>query len=292
MQAVFDGSKTSYDFIGDVHGHHALLADLLVGLGYEDISGCYKHPEARKAVFVGDLINRGPDSEATLSLVRRMHEEGQALPILGNHEFRIIQEFVRFGKIEDRRIAPHLEWIRSWPLFLDLPDVRAVHAAWHFSSISILKDARLDDDEFVEETWNKNSARRQAVEKILYGLKVSLPQELDMLDRFGIKRIKGRVRWWEPPTNKSFADYLLSPMFPAPADHYPPAQEVREIEPYLFPQPPVFMGHYCLPPNIPKISGQVVCLDGCVTCDKVLWAYRWEGEKKPVENQLLSFPPS
>ena len=290
MSPLSDSRKIHYDIIGDVHGHLNLLENLLLTLGYQNKKASYSHPEGRKALFVGDLINRGPNVLGVLSLVREMHEEGNALVTIGNHEFRVIQELVNFGKIENDKIAPHMNWIRSWPLFLELPELRAVHAAWHFSSISKLKNARLDDDGFIAKTLNKTAPEKLAIDRILYGIKVSLPKKIEMVDRFEIQRQKGRVRWWESPSEKSFADYLFSPMYPSPSDLYPKGEEVREIEPYEFPEKPVFVGHYCLPPNIPKVNGQVVCIDGCVTCDKILWAYQWNGEKRPTTRNLVSYP--
>ena len=50
------------DFIGDIHGHADKLEELLVKLGYVKVNGAYSHPE-RKALFVGDYIDRGPKIE-------------------------------------------------------------------------------------------------------------------------------------------------------------------------------------------------------------------------------------
>ena len=58
------------------------------------------------AVFVGDLINRGPDTEGVLHLVREMYEQNQSLVAIGNHEFRVVQESVRFGKLENKTAQP------------------------------------------------------------------------------------------------------------------------------------------------------------------------------------------
>ena len=110
-----------------------------------------------------------------------------------------------------------------------------------------------------------------------------------MRDRFGIIRKKGRIKWWSDPENKTFSEYLLSPMYPSPDNLFPLPEEVKNVEPYPINDKPVFFGHYCLPPEIPKINGSTVCLDGCVTCDKKLWAYQWQGEK-PRSPNMISFP--
>ncbi|MET9100725.1 polynucleotide kinase-phosphatase [Streptomyces antibioticus] len=71
-----------FDIIGDIHGCSAELEALLGKLGYAD----GVHPEGRQAVFVGDLVDRGPDSPAVLRRVMAMVKSGDALCVPGNHE--------------------------------------------------------------------------------------------------------------------------------------------------------------------------------------------------------------
>ncbi|MFD5473900.1 polynucleotide kinase-phosphatase [Streptomyces sp. NPDC127105] len=71
-----------FDIIGDIHGCSAELEALLAKLGYADGT----HPEGRTAVFVGDLVDRGPDSPGVLRRVMSMAESGDALCVPGNHE--------------------------------------------------------------------------------------------------------------------------------------------------------------------------------------------------------------
>ncbi|MYU05053.1 polynucleotide kinase-phosphatase [Streptomyces sp. SID8366] len=71
-----------FDIIGDIHGCSAELESLLGKLGYVD----GVHPEDRTAVFVGDLVDRGPDSPGVLRRVMSMVESGRALCVPGNHE--------------------------------------------------------------------------------------------------------------------------------------------------------------------------------------------------------------
>jgi hypothetical protein len=51
---------TAYDVIGDVHGHFDKLAELLLKMGYTRRAGSFVPPSGRQAIFVGDLIDRGP----------------------------------------------------------------------------------------------------------------------------------------------------------------------------------------------------------------------------------------
>ncbi|MEU5111108.1 polynucleotide kinase-phosphatase [Streptomyces longwoodensis] len=71
-----------FDIIGDVHGCASELEALLGKLGYVDGA----HPGGRTAVFVGDLVDRGPDSPGVLRRVMAMVKSGNALCVPGNHE--------------------------------------------------------------------------------------------------------------------------------------------------------------------------------------------------------------
>lgn len=74
-----------FDIIGDIHGCRSELETLLTELGYED----GHHPEGRTAVFVGDLVDRGPDSPGVLRRVMAMVAAGDALCVPGNHENKL-----------------------------------------------------------------------------------------------------------------------------------------------------------------------------------------------------------
>ncbi len=82
-----------FDLIGDVHGCYDELVALLRALGYT-IGGTREQPEVvapagRKAVFVGDLVDRGPDSPGVLRLVMHMVGNGTALCVPGNHDVKL-----------------------------------------------------------------------------------------------------------------------------------------------------------------------------------------------------------
>ncbi len=86
-----------FDVIGDVHGCRAELEALLGQLGYEisrDAAGRAVdavHPAARTAVFLGDLVDRGPDTPGVLRLVMGMVASGHALAVPGNHEAKLVR---------------------------------------------------------------------------------------------------------------------------------------------------------------------------------------------------------
>ena len=78
-----------YDVIGDIHGYADRLQLLLTRLGYRESHGNWKHP-TRTAVFLGDFIDRGPEQPRTVAMVRAMVENGDAIALMGNHEFNAI----------------------------------------------------------------------------------------------------------------------------------------------------------------------------------------------------------
>jgi protein phosphatase len=86
-----------FDVIGDVHGCLSELATLLVRLGYETTSdelgrpAGARHPAGRRAVFLGDLVDRGPDTPGVLRLVIAMVKDGSALCVPGNHEAKLLR---------------------------------------------------------------------------------------------------------------------------------------------------------------------------------------------------------
>ncbi|HZZ96670.1 MAG TPA: polynucleotide kinase-phosphatase [Jatrophihabitantaceae bacterium] len=85
-----------FDVIGDIHGCRAELETLLAELGYaiaRDDEGRAidaQHP-TRRAVFVGDLVDRGPDTPGVLRLVMGMLGAGNALCVSGNHEAKLLR---------------------------------------------------------------------------------------------------------------------------------------------------------------------------------------------------------
>lgn len=87
-----------FDIIGDIHGCHEEAVALLHKLGYE-FSECQTgptalHPAGRKAVFVGDLVDRGPDTPAVLKLVMNMVRSGSAHCVAGNHDVKLARKLL------------------------------------------------------------------------------------------------------------------------------------------------------------------------------------------------------
>jgi protein phosphatase len=82
-----------FDVIGDVHGCADELESLLALLGYAvGETGTWSHPEGRKAVFVGDLVDRGPRVPDVLRIVMAMVQADAAIAVPGNHDLKLVRK--------------------------------------------------------------------------------------------------------------------------------------------------------------------------------------------------------
>src|SRR5262249_8382423 len=79
-----------FDIIGDVHGCRTELEALLTRLGYDLRE--LRRPDGRKAVFLGDLVDRGPDTPGVLRMVMATVESGAALCVPGNHDVKLMRK--------------------------------------------------------------------------------------------------------------------------------------------------------------------------------------------------------
>ena len=110
-----------FDVIGDVHGCRAELEQLLDTLGYgieRDADGQAvdaSHPGGRRAVFVGDLVDRGPDTPGVLRLVMGMIESGNALCVCGNHENKLVRALRGRNVTVSHGLAETLEQLACQP---------------------------------------------------------------------------------------------------------------------------------------------------------------------------------
>ena len=80
-----------FDIIGDIHGCYDELVALLQELGYSQPQGLWRHPEGRKPVFLGDLVDRGPDTPGVLRLVMSLVQAGLAWCVPGNHDVKLLR---------------------------------------------------------------------------------------------------------------------------------------------------------------------------------------------------------
>lgn len=108
-----------FDLIGDIHGCRDELVVLLDRLGYT-VGGTREEPqvtapEGRKAVFVGDLVDRGPDSPGVLRLVMHMVGSGTALCVPGNHDVKLQRKLAGRDVRVTHGLAETLEQLTAEP---------------------------------------------------------------------------------------------------------------------------------------------------------------------------------
>ncbi|HEY7309981.1 MAG TPA: metallophosphoesterase [Gemmataceae bacterium] len=216
------------DIVGDVHGEMEALHGLLHQLAYLSDG---THPEGRRLVFVGDLVDRGPDSPAVVELVRRLVEQERAQCVLGNHELNILLGSRKPDNIwffhhapdegqrrEERPEVPAdertredmLRFFAALPLALERPDMRVVHAAWDDAMIAaarratradeLHRDSRRDIDATVERRGLRDRieirlARQNEnpVKFLTSGPEARAEQPFEAMGKI---RNESRVAWW------------------------------------------------------------------------------------------------
>ncbi len=291
-----------YDIIGDIHGYGDALEGLLTTLDYRRTGAVWRHP-TRTAVFVGDLIDRGPHQRRVVDTVRAMVEDGAAYCILGNHEYNALAWATEradgrghLREHHDRHHRQHrafldayagdaqayrqaLAWFMRLPLWLDLGPLRIVHACWDAATLEALAPALTPKRTLTEHSLHagadESTATFRHLETVLKGPEMRLPEGVVYHDGEGTRRSRMRVRWWErgPHTLRTAG------MVPhAVAQSLPPDRRVDlPVEPYAAEAPPVFFGHYWLSGPPAPLTVNAVCTDYSVAGGGLLAAYRWDG---------------
>jgi hypothetical protein len=300
------------DVIGDLHGQHDQLVSLLLRLGYSERGGTWSHPD-RTAVFVGDLIDRGPKQLETVEIVRSMVKSGSAKCILGNHEFNAIAwvtpdpdrpgHFLRDhhapGNREQHqafldvvegtpRQKEITDWFRTLPLWLDLGGLRVVHACWHQESMDVLSPVLRPDHTLTDEAVLLGSRKGhpvfEALEVVCKGPEVALPSGVSYEDKGGKVRHDVRVRWWQDDLS-TYRKAAIGP--PGAMAMIPDIPLPEEWKGHPYSGPPVLFGHYWFTGTPEVISPRFACLDYSVAHGGPLVAYRWDGEAGLTSEKLL-----
>lgn len=302
-------TATGYDIIGDVHGCAHTLEKLLLKMGYEQYEGVFKHPQ-RIAVFLGDIVDRGPRIRESLHLVKAMTDAGAAHCIMGNHEYNALgyttlapsdfgREHLREHTARHNRLIAEtleqfasypeewrmfLQWFRTLPLFLDFGSFRVVHACWDQALISrfqeLYPDGQLSDELLIESSKHGTFAY-DLFDRLLRGTSLPLPEGGAIKGRDGYTRNEFRTKFWSVKP-QTFRDVVFQPD-PLPDDVQSTPLTSRELEKLRFYQPslpPVFVGHYWLQGKPKPLCENVACLDYSAVKFGRLVAYRFDGEQR------------
>ncbi|WP_417686960.1 metallophosphoesterase [Pseudidiomarina gelatinasegens] len=316
MSGTTRAASRGFDIIGDIHGCANTLVHLLEQMGYRKINGVYQH-RRRQAIFIGDIIDRGPRIREALHLVRDMVEHGSARMVMGNHEYNALGYCTRArpgsGKkwlrehnarhdrliretLEQFEHYPHewndfLEWFYTVPLFIEEAHFRVVHACWDGDLISKFKQSQggaCIDEDFLHASAALESFAGQVMDTLLRGTDLRLPEGMAITGRDGYVRQFFRTKFWanEPRT---YADVVFQP------DPLPAEVACRSLEPheraqlisYPLSELPVFVGHYWMEGKPAPITPNVACIDYSAVKYGKLVAYRMDDERELSRDKFV-----
>lgn len=294
-----------YDIIGDIHGQADKLIGLLEQLGYQNNGKYFSPPENHRAMFIGDLVDRGEQEVKTLEIVFAMIDADVADCIMGNHEYNALAfatlnqttndgSYLRPHKPSNVKqheafmaeipfgSEKHKYWLSRFyelPLWIETEHACFVHACWDKDSMMILEPYLNDDNTLtpsgLQATGQKRSEAYEALERVLKGVEAPLPRDVYILDKSGTKRYKVRVKWWlNNLRNRQVHEIARVPSSDIEfLANLPSKQAKVSIDYALKTKKPVFIGHYWLTGTPDILSNQVVCTDysagidsGYLTC--------------------------
>ncbi|MFJ4371300.1 metallophosphoesterase [Pseudomonas japonica] len=299
----------SFDLIGDVHGCAHTLERLLDSLGYKRQGGVWRHAQ-RQALFLGDIIDRGPRIREALHIVHDMVEAGQAHCIMGNHEYNALgwttpapagsgKTFVRehtprHARLIDETLtqfAQHpgdwhdfLGWFYQLPLFVDAGRFRLVHACWDAQVIDSLRQQYpqgLIDEAFVQASAQPDTFAHLACNRLLRGTDMRLPDGLTLTGGDGLTRAFFRTKFWEEDP-QTYGDIVFQPdALPAEVASAPLSHSQKNaLLRYAEDEPLLFVGHYWRSGKPVPIRANLACLDYSAVLYGKLVAYRLDEETR------------
>ncbi len=296
-----------YDLIGDVHGCALSLELLLQKLGYSRKAGVYQHPQ-RQAIFLGDIVDRGPRIREALHIVRDMVDGGHAQIVMGNHEFNYLSyltpgrsdsgmEYLRTHNRRHLRIlsetleqfANHpqdqkdfLQWIMEMPLFLDYEQFRVVHACWsqlHIDRFVSVQGGNQIDEDYLHRSAHYGTAEWETMDRLLRGTHLKMPNNEIMVSKDGYKRHFFRTKFWADKP-QYYIDVVFQPdPLPEHVARMPLSeQDYKDLLYYSDAEPLLFVGHYWCDGEPRPVASNVACIDYSAVKFGKLVAYRLDQE--------------
>ena len=300
-----------YDVIGDIHGHADKLVGLLNKLGYtlktnpSNQQTYYAPPAGHRAMFIGDLIDRGTQELTTLQIVFAMLDANVADAVMGNHEYNALayatldshatdNSYLRVHNQTHTRqheaflaeipfgSKTHQYWLNRFyelPLWIETKHACFVHACWHVDKMAQLTPLLTEDHCLtpmgLQQTAQKGTQEYDALERILKGVEIPLPDGVSFTDKDGAVRKNMRVQWWQDNLQgKPIVDIARAPahdLAQIPTDII-----ASDIDFTLKTDKPVFIGHYWLTGQPAPLSTQVVCTDYSAAGNGFLTAYQFD----------------
>lgn len=283
------------DVIGDIHGYADKLTGLLEQLGYVHNGQYFMPPDGHRALFIGDLIDRGPEQVATLEIAFAMLDAGVADIVMGNHEYNAIAFATRDSSNPERYLRSHNDvhtrqheaflaevpfgselhqyWLQRFyeiPLWIETDYACFVHACWDVDSMALLKPLLTADNcltpHALQITSKEFTEPFDALERVLKGVETPLPDGIVMIDKEGTKRSRVRVRWWLDELN-SRTLYEIARAPTSALAQIPIDALAENIDFAIKTHKPVFVGHYWLTGEPEPLSSQVVCTDYSAAVD-------------------------
>lgn len=165
------------DIVGDIHGELHALQALLHHLGYDEHG---RHPQSRCLVFVGDFVDRGPDSPGVVDLVQSLVGSGNARAVAGNHEINLLRhdpkdgagwffderldsdssKYTTFARATNTLQRARIEmFLNSLPLGLEREDLRVIHAAWSAPDIAKARTMSMGSARAEYDRWEQQAAQ-------------------------------------------------------------------------------------------------------------------------------------
>lgn len=316
----------AYDVIGDIHGRFDKFEALMKVLGYRAANGSFIPPVGRQAIFVGDLIDRGPAQIPLLNAVRSMIDAGHAQAVMGNHEFNAIayitpnpditdrKEFLRLNSGDTHKCHQNrrqhaaflaqvgegspehknwVNWFRTLPLHLDLGGIRVAHAWWDQASVDLINQSEHRDgsgrltDQFLIESHRRGSALKKARKILTTGYEHKLPAGCFVTDKEGNKHDNARLAIWRHEATRLRELAIV----PGGDTSLVPDLAVDDVLPVkLTPVSgsPIFVGHYWFTGAVRVETQKVAVLDWSAAHHGPLVAYRWDGEQSLMSSKFVA----
>tara|TARA_R110002049_G_scaffold182485_2_gene350315 strand:+ start:47107 stop:48057 length:951 start_codon:yes stop_codon:yes gene_type:complete len=299
-----------YDIIGDIHGHANELKNLLKSLGYQRCGQSYRQRD-RKVVFVGDFVDRGPAIGEVIAIARAMVDAGDALAVMGNHEYNAIafhaprpgkqdewfrphsaknikQHQVTLDQLSQGELADAVAWFKTLPVAIEIGGIGVAHASWQSRDIdrinNELSHAGRFTPDFLAIAESAGSELNVAIENVLKGPELRLPDGCSFVDKSGHRRKSARIKWYEDGTGRTYRQHHLG------SDEVPDVEittdELATVDIYPRDAVPVFVGHYWLTGTPAPLAANVACTDYSVGKGGKLVAYRWDGESELNANKF------